>query len=84
MRVNLVFYDWIEEESGESIYCTEEGMELSLGDLHSGTTFTAEIELEDYQGEFEIAAENGIVPVFYATPEVGSEKIGNIREPKKG
>ena len=68
MKVSLVFYDWIEEETGESVYCTERGVELSLGDFHSGTMFTAEIELEDYQGEFEAAAENGIVPVFYAVP----------------
>jgi hypothetical protein len=72
VKVKLVFYDWIKEKSGDSVYCTEEGVGLALGDFHSGTTFDAEIELEDYQGEFESAAEIGIVPVFYAVLEVGS------------
>jgi hypothetical protein len=66
MRVNLVFHDWIKENSGESVYSTEKCIDLSLGDFHRGTMFTAEIILEDYQGEFEEAAKNGIVPVFYA------------------
>jgi hypothetical protein len=66
MKVQLVFHDWIEELSEKSVYCTKKGTELSLGDFHSGTMFSAEIEIEDYQGEFEDAAKDGIVPVFYA------------------
>lgn len=64
MKISLIFYDWIEKETGESVYCTERGVELSLGDLHSGTMFSAEIELENYQGEFEKGVKSGLVPLF--------------------
>ena len=80
MKINLIFYDWINERTGESVYCTEEGIQLSLGDFHSGTVFTAEVQLEDYRDEFEAAAKSGIVPVFYATLAASFQK-GGIAEP---
>lgn len=65
MKIDLVFYDWVEKGTGASVFGTKRGMKLSLGDFHTGTVFHAEIELEDYQGEFEAAAEKGVVPLFY-------------------
>jgi len=72
LKLELVFHDWMKAETGESVYFTEKGVELSLGDFHAGTVFSAEIEVEDYQGEFEIAAKDDIVPAFYVL-QAGSE-----------
>jgi uncharacterized protein YjfI (DUF2170 family) len=66
MKCRIVFDDWRQKGKGESIYNTELGIELSLGDLHSGTTFETEIDLpEDLEKEIEIAMrEYGAYPVF--------------------
>src|SRR3990167_8166591 len=45
MKIKLSFLDW--KKKGKSIYTTEEGVELSMGIFHSGSTFKATIELED-------------------------------------
>ena len=67
MQVDLVFSDW--QRDGHSIYYTEEGVELSLGEFHSGTVFAAEIAL-DLDGEEELteALAAGAIPLFYAVP----------------
>ena len=45
MKCSLVLEDWRQRERPDSIYSTKLGMELSSGDLHSGTTFEATVEL---------------------------------------
>ena len=66
MKVKLVFDDW--RRGSKSVYSTEEGVELSIGDFHSGTTFNAEIELNVEQEEdLKEALESGATPVFYVS-----------------
>lgn len=63
MKVELVFQDW--QRDGQSIYGTELGVELSLGDFHGGTVFDAEINLDaDQKDDLRYAIENGAVPIF--------------------
>ncbi len=47
MKIKLVFFDWMKR--GKSVYATPEGIGLSKGDFHSGTTFEGEITLDKYQ-----------------------------------
>jgi len=64
MECELVFHDWI--KGGKSIYQTEEGVGLSTGDFHSGSTFPGEIELDEEQTqELKDAIDKGYSPVFY-------------------
>ena len=66
MRVGLVFDDW-RDKNHRSIYSTEQGVELAMGDFHSGTMFLADIQLdEDSARALESALSAGYVPVFYA------------------
>ena len=59
----MYFADW--QNNGKSIYNTEEGIALSLGDFHSGSVFEAEIKLDDYQAaELANAIQDGYQPVF--------------------
>jgi hypothetical protein len=44
MKCKLVVEDWMADGRPGSIYNTELGVELSTGDLHSGTTFVAEVD----------------------------------------
>lgn len=44
----LVLDDWRQLGLPTSIYSTELGCELSMGDLHGGTTFDAKVVLEGY------------------------------------
>ena len=64
MQVKLVFTDWCKD--GKSIYDTEEGINLSTGQFHSGTTFDADIDLLGFENDLKSAMENGYEPVFYA------------------
>jgi len=69
MKFKLIFDDW-RDKNHKSIYSTETGIELSLGDLHSGTTFDATIDLSPYdENLFKKARSEGIYPVFYAIEE---------------
>ncbi len=43
MKIKLVFHDWKQTGKAGSIYASEIGVGLSKGDLHSGSTFEAEI-----------------------------------------
>lgn len=64
MDIKLVFCDW--EKEGKSIYSTEEGIELSSGSFHSGTTFNGTISLdEEEKEELERAIKSGATPKFY-------------------
>jgi len=66
MKCELVFEDWRQYGKPDSIYSTELGVELSLGDLHSGTTFDAEVHLPpEVEIEIEKAMrEHAAYPVF--------------------
>ena len=69
MRVKLVFSDW-QKPVGKSIYSTEEGCALSMGCLHSGTTFDATIDFdEDSEIDVSEALQSGATPVFYVACE---------------
>lgn len=65
MKVNLVFLDW--NKRGQSIYATEEGVKLSAGLFHSGTTFKGEIFLDDEEDaeELILALNAGLQPCFW-------------------
>jgi len=53
------------EKDGKSVYNTSDGLAVSLGSLHSGTTFTTLIQLTDEEmNDIQDALENGIHPVF--------------------
>lgn len=45
MKAKLIFEDWVRD--GKSIYFTKEGVELTMGDLHAGSTFRVNISFED-------------------------------------
>lgn len=47
MKIKLSFVDWKKIGESNSIYNTELGVELSSGDLHSGSVFEAEVEFQD-------------------------------------
>ena len=65
MKIKLVFDDW--KEKGKSIYNTEKGIELSMGQFHSGTTFNGDITLdEEDEKELRRAIFNGYRPSFKA------------------
>lgn len=63
MKVRLVFDDW-RNAFHESVYQSDP--DLSMRSFHSGTTFSADIELpEDEAEELKMAMDLGFVPVFY-------------------
>jgi hypothetical protein len=64
MKVKLVFNDW--KFGGKSVYNTEEGVELAMGDFHSGTTLTGEIDLDrEQEQEMRTAILAGYQPCFW-------------------
>ncbi len=64
MKTKLIFDDW--RRNGKSVYNADAGIALSLGDFHSGTIFSAEIELTaEQEDELRANLENGYEPVFY-------------------
>ena len=64
MKVKLVFTDWLDRD-GKSVYSTDEGIELSSGNFHSGTTFPGMVELDGENTEHIVsAARGGYRPVF--------------------
>jgi len=68
MKIKLIFHDWV--KNGESIYNTQDGIELSLSDFHSGTVFHGEIHLDkEHQLRFFEAIKTGCYPAFYILPE---------------
>jgi len=70
MKVRLVFEDWCKIGKWGSVYQTEEGVELSMGDFHSGTVFHADLIIDaDADREIEEAHVKGYYPVFAVLPE---------------
>ena len=73
MKIKLVFNDW--QKDGGSIYNTEEGINLSMGDFHSGSTFDGEIIVNaDQKLELEKAMEAGYQPTFWMSHALLVEK----------
>jgi len=69
MKIKLVFDDW--RRGMKSIYQTEEGIEMSMGNFHSGTTFNAEIILDsEEEKDLRESLKSGATPVFYISKEV--------------
>ena len=65
LQIKMSFEDWMPHNSGKSIYSTEKGVELSMGDFHSGTVFEATIELDvDSEKELKEAIKQGFNPIF--------------------
>ena len=63
--IRLVFEDW--RHAGKSIYATLQDVGLSMGALHSGSTFPATIELDEDDAEILKAALSADThPAFYA------------------
>lgn len=68
MKAKVIFWDWTKH--GKSIYQTEEGVELSSRDFHSGSTFNAEITLnEEQEAEMKEALAEGYEPLFLLVEE---------------
>jgi len=66
MKIKLIFNDW--QKTGKSVYYSSEGIELSKGDFHSGTTFDGMINLDAWQEkEFRETLEKGYQPVFWVS-----------------
>ncbi len=67
MNIRLVFSDW-KGSDFKSVYNTEEGVELTVGDFHSGSTFDAVIELDKEQSaELKSALQKGFIPFCYVS-----------------
>jgi len=70
VKINLVFDDW-RDERGNSVYNTIVGLDLTCGDLHSGTTFEANIALDaDTEEQLRRAVELGFRPTFLVSLSV--------------
>lgn len=75
MKCVLVFDDWRQYGTGVSIYSTELGISLSAGDLHSGSTFDAELGIPaELEAEMQDAYRKyGAYPVFAVIPYGGCD-----------
>lgn len=63
MKIKLVFEDW--QKQFRSIYHRKEGMMLSIGNFHAGTSFNGEIELSQEDAkELKKAIIKGYSPIF--------------------
>ena len=67
----LVFDDWRMYGHTDSIYNTELGVELSMGDLHAGTGILGSITVPDHVAEEIQRAwdRHGAYPVFRVMPQ---------------
>jgi hypothetical protein len=70
MNCKLVLDDWRQVGKSESIYTTPIGVECTMGDLHSGTTFEAVVKLPpSVLAEIErLWREHGAYPVVRLIP----------------
>ena len=68
LAIRLVFADWL-GKNHRSVYSTEAGVGLSMGQFHSGTTFEGTVRLDpDDRAELEVAFASGYTPVFHLIP----------------
>ena len=77
MDCKIVLEDWRQHGNPNSVYSTPLGLELTSGDLHSGTTFHASLELpKETQADIQRAAmEHGAYPVFAVILEQKKEPV---------
>jgi hypothetical protein len=71
----MAFEDWRQVGRADSVYATSLGIELSMGDLHSGATFVADVTLPAHI-ELEILkamSDSKAYPVFRVIPNVEKE-----------
>lgn len=71
--IQLVFDDL--RRAGVSIYHTEEGMELSSGDFHSGTTFPGTIELDAGQAADFAEMRSRDIDLVFWVPTAGAPEV---------
>lgn len=65
--IHLTFSDL--RRKGKSIYNTEEGVQMTMGSLHSGSTFPGSITLdEETMDDLNRMFEAGLQPVFWISP----------------
>ena len=65
--IHMTFDDL--RNQGESVYSTEQGIYLTAGNLHSGSTFPGTITLrEDDMDDLNKMFEAGLQPVFWIGP----------------
>jgi len=71
MKCEIIFEDWRQIGNAKSIYNTPLGLELSSGDLHSGTTFLGQIKLDPDIEEEMINAmrHHKAYPIFRIIPD---------------
>lgn len=63
------------QRMGKSIYRTEEGVDLTMGSLHSGSTFDAAVVFnQDDINDLKAIFEAGAYPVFIMSPIVQKRK----------
>jgi hypothetical protein len=67
MKVKVIFEDWKQE--GRSIYDTNKGINLSMGSLHSGSTWEGEINF-DPDTEKEMINKGGFRAIFEIVEDV--------------
>ncbi len=80
-KARWVFVSW--QKHGKSVYDSEEGEQLFVGDLRRGVEFTGSIELDDEEVQrIQDAAKKGIRPVFDLFIFEGEEKRKHRRELK--
>ena len=76
MKIKLAFHDWIKD--GKSVYNSEQGIQLSMGDFHSGTVFDGEINLSsDNEEEILRSIQSNVYPVFYMFKENIELQVGD-------
>ncbi len=79
--IDLVFVSW--QKEGKSVYDTEEGDKLFIGDFHHGTIFKGTIELDEEEtSRIKQAWKAGIHPVFDIRVREEDDKRKNRREDK--
>ena len=65
--IHMTFSDL--RRKGKSMYNTEEGVEMTMGSLHSGSTFPGSITLDEDDMYFlNKMFEAGLQPVFWISP----------------
>ncbi len=73
LKIRLVFDRWAKWSPGgpeRDLSQTQEGVELSAGDFHSGTTFPAEVELDSENAlELQKDLNMGYRPYFVMVPD---------------
>lgn len=81
MLIKAVHKYWV-DKAGKSLEGTEKGVELEMGDFHSGTVFNGELYLDtDNEMDLKQALRDGYHPVFEIAEEnVSFQQVLNVEE----